>query len=475
MGNYIYVSTTGKGILKITKDGKIIDIHSSEEIFGKNSPAQITKILPGRADSLWIASLNSGVSLYDVKNRTAIRHDLINKINKALVSQNVYDIFRDESENIWFGSNDGLVVYVSGSNQVFHYGTGNSSIPADRITSIYQTSDDTYWIGTFFGMSKARKTSIKSVTPENSSLSNSSVNAFAFTDDGAVWVGTDDGLNKRNNAGTDFTWFNTYTKTKISDDVVMSLFSDEDSLWIGTFSGGANKLNLTTLEVETFQSDPSDPTTIGSNGITSFLRTDADQLIVGTYEGGLSIYNEESKSFTRHNSRSDSPSPISNDNVLALFQDSLGFIWVGTENGLNLFKPSEGTFRTFYYKRGVEDTLSSNMVWSFHEDKQGDLWIGTNGGGLSVWQFEDRKILKPSFKHLSEDKSLPSSSIFGIEGGADGEIWLSHNKGITRITRDGENVRHFRKIDGLQDTEFNMGASAKSPNGKDLFWWAFRL
>lgn len=465
----IFVSATESGIFKIDSSDSIVDQYSDAEIFVSTDRAQITKINPTETGDLWIASLNAGVANFDISNKKNKNSSTSDKINKSLGSETVYDIFIDDSENIWFGGNSGLVVYSPTRDRVLQYGTNNSAIPADRITSIYQSSDNTYWVGTYYGLSKARETSIKKHTPENSSLSNASVNAFAFTDDGTTWVGTDNGLNRREKGSKKFSWINTFTTPQLTDNAVMSLLATNESLWIGTFSGGANKLDLQTMEIEAFQFDPSDSSSIGANGVTSFLATQKGDLIIGTYEGGLSILDKNTKSFKRFNTQSNQDSPISNDNVLALYQDSLGYIWIGTENGLNYFDPNKESFTHFYNERGKENTLSSNMIWSFHEDEEGTLWIGTNGGGLNQWRLEDRQALKQEFTHFSENATLPSNSIFGIEGGPNNALWLSHNRGVTKITTDGKQIRHFREIDGLQDTEFNMGASATSPTGEIFF------
>jgi len=469
INNAVFVSATEGGILKLDRSDSIVDRYSDSEIFTANNRAQITKITPTKTGDLWVASINAGIANFDVSNRKIKNSSLSSRINKSLDSETVFDIFVDRARNVWFGGNSGLVIYSQDSDEVHQYGTNNSEIPADRITSIYQSSDETYWIGSYYGLSKARRTSIKKFTPENSSLSNASVNAFAFTDDGTIWVGTDDGLNRKENGNQHFNWINTSTKPQLTDNAVMSLLAVGDSLWIGTFSGGANRLDLRTMEIETFQFDASNPGSIGANGVTSFLATKAGDLIIGTYEGGLSIFEQESNRFKRFNTQSKQSSRISNDNVLALYEDSLGYIWIGTENGLNYFDPTTETFKHFYNERGKKNTLSSNMIWSFHEDEEGTLWIGTNGGGLNQWRLEDRRALRPEFTHLSENVTLPSNSIFGIEGGANHDLWLSHNRGVTKISVDGTGIRNFRKIDGLQDTEFNMGASATSPNGKIFF------
>lgn len=465
----ILVSTTEIGILKLNQSGLLVDVYAETEIYPSSERPQITKVTPKLNGDLWIASLNAGVAYFDVNNRKPKDIDLASRVNELLDSETVYDIFIDDEKNTWFGGSNGLVIYVSKVDRLMQFGTNNSPIPADRITSIYQSSDNTHWIGTQYGLSKARATPIQSYTPENSALSNSSVNAFAFTDDGTIWVGTDDGLNFKKYSGSKFNWLNTRSFPSLTDNAVMSLLAAGDTLWIGTFSGGATRLDIVSKEMDVFQHNASDAHSIGSNGITSFLATKEGFLIIGTYEGGISILHSESDTFERWNSKSNTEVPLSNDNVLALFQDSLGYIWIGTENGLNLFDPIKKTFTQFFNERGKENTLTSNMIWSFHEDGDGTLWIGTNGGGVNLWMLEDRRLLKPFFLPFSQNEALPSNSIFGIEGGLNNDLWLSHNRGISKVTKNGEHVRHFRKIDGLQDTEFNMGASATSPTGKIFF------
>ncbi|WP_297101098.1 two-component regulator propeller domain-containing protein [uncultured Draconibacterium sp.] len=69
---------------------------------------------------------------------------------------------------------------------------------------------------------------------------------------------------------------------------------------------------------------------------------------------------------------------LSQSVVNCLFQDSLGFIWVGTQNGLNRFDGEN--FRVYRYLPNDSLTLSNNWIYAISEDRQGNLWIGTKGG-----------------------------------------------------------------------------------------------
>ena len=83
---------------------------------------------------------------------------------------------------------------------------------------------------------------------------------------------------------------------------------------------------------------------------------------------------------------------LSNDYVIALFQDSLGLIWIGTESGLNRFDPTNNSFESYFSDSSNPNSISSDMVWAFYEDNDKQLWLGTKGGGLNRWDSEDRAL-----------------------------------------------------------------------------------
>ena len=69
---------------------------------------------------------------------------------------------------------------------------------------------------------------------------------------------------------------------------------------------------------------------------------------------------------------------LSQSVVNCLFQDSKGFIWIGTQNGLNKFNGY--TFEIYTSNPTDTSTLSNNWIYSIDEDAEGNLWIGTKGG-----------------------------------------------------------------------------------------------
>jgi len=71
---------------------------------------------------------------------------------------------------------------------------------------------------------------------------------------------------------------------------------------------------------------------------------------------------------------------LSQSNVTCILQDHLGFMWIGTQNGLN--KYDGYAFTICRYNPADSNSLPNNHIKAMVEDSSGTLWIGTWGGGL---------------------------------------------------------------------------------------------
>jgi signal transduction histidine kinase/ligand-binding sensor domain-containing protein/DNA-binding response OmpR family regulator len=74
---------------------------------------------------------------------------------------------------------------------------------------------------------------------------------------------------------------------------------------------------------------------------------------------------------------------LSQGNVTCIMQDSRGFMWFGTRDGLNRYDGYE--FIAYKNEPGNANTPSHNMITCLIEDKKGNIWIGTGGGGLDFF------------------------------------------------------------------------------------------
>jgi ligand-binding sensor domain-containing protein len=99
---------------------------------------------------------------------------------------------------------------------------------------------------------------------------------------------------------------------------------------------------------------------------------------------------------------------LSNNDVNTLIQDKTGFIWFGTEDGLNRFDGYD--FRVFRNDPSDSNSISNNSVWALLEDKQGSIWIGTKDEKVSIFN----PITTISFS--IPEASFISLKIFGALG-----------------------------------------------------------
>ena len=121
---------------------------------------------------------------------------------------------------------------------------------------------------------------------------------------------------------------------------------------------------------------------------------------------------------------------LSQTTVLCVFQDSRGFLWFGTEDGLNRYDGL--SFKTYKYDPADSGSLPNNMVWAVVEDSQGDLWVGTEGGGSRALGPPDRPL-------RARRGRRPASRVRALWLGADGVLWIGTKaRGLPRLdTRGG--------------------------------------
>jgi len=108
--------------------------------------------------------------------------------------------------------------------------------------------------------------------------------------------------------------------------------------------------------------------------------------------------------------------------IMAIVQDAQGFLWFGTEDGLDRFDGYE--LRHFIHGRADSGTLPSNWIAALARDPSGRLWIGSDGGGL-VWR--DASLGEFRLPTASDGQPLfePSARIRAIHVDRGGRLWIA--------------------------------------------------
>jgi signal transduction histidine kinase/CheY-like chemotaxis protein/streptogramin lyase len=132
---------------------------------------------------------------------------------------------------------------------------------------------------------------------------------------------------------------------------------------------------------------------------------------------------------------------LSQATVNDALQDSQGFMWLATENGLNRYDGVE--VRRYYRERDKPDGLASDFIWAIDEDRAGNLWLATEGGGVAVWN--RRTDTFRSYRHVRGDaQSLSSDSIRNLLIDRNGQVWIAtRDEGLNRLDPATGKVTRF--------------------------------
>jgi ligand-binding sensor domain-containing protein len=160
---------------------------------------------------------------------------------------------------------------------------------------------------------------------------------------------------------------------------------------------------------------------------------------------------------------------LSNPHVSCILQDSRGFLWIGTEDGLNRFDGYDVTV----YRNNTSDTTSllKNAIIKIYEDSRGLLWVSTGNGGLHVYNRE-----QDNFRRLSQYSFNCEITEFHEDSTS---VWLggvrNHKAFVERIDKANGRRQYYNFFDSchpvrslirISDHEFWVGIHE---NG--LFRW----
>lgn len=138
---------------------------------------------------------------------------------------------------------------------------------------------------------------------------------------------------------------------------------------------------------------------------------------------------------------------LSQSNVKCILQDSRGFMWFGTRDGLNRYDGYKFTV----YKNDPENvnSLSNDFISDIIEDKKGNIWIGTVGGGLNRYDFKKNRFTR--YKNDPKDlNSISSNLITCLAKDRSGNLWIgTDDAGLIRYNEASNKfTRYEPKNDG---------------------------
>ncbi|MFD2203149.1 two-component regulator propeller domain-containing protein [Shivajiella indica] len=430
--------------------------------------------------NIWIGTLNKGIWVLPSSSLQPI--SLSEYFNNQENQENmILDIMVDSKQRIWaatYGNGIALIQPESKEIQYFNYSKQNPrSLHYDDILCIFEDYTGTLWFGSdgaglSFYDSYLEKFNFfhNQQVPEDIHID--VVRAIYVDEFEQVWLGTSGkGLTKydpRTNSWKTFT-HNPNESNSIASNRVMSLEGDgKGNLWIGYQDEGLSIFNIQSGKIQHFNQETF--IKLPATTIWKILKDGQNRFWLGTRNSGLIQFSPNQGVIAHFFHDPDQPySSIPDNNVRAIIESGSNEFWIGTENqGIAKLNLPTGKFQQIRHQPNNPKSLSSNNIKSLHLAEDNILWVGTNGAGLNRLDLNSMEV-----GIINTASGLSNDVIYGILPDNRGNLWLSSNKGITKVetlkNEDGSfPITNYSNYDGLA-TEFNTGAYFKTNDGTLYF------
>jgi len=447
------VRNAGNSMAVATDDGiRMVNMNDHKVSFSSKGYEVLSLYYDSEVELLWIGTFNHGIKMFNTSSHKMLQAPKL----EGLTNKPARSIERLDGGTMLIGV-DGLGVYgssrsgdkvwlmmeASDSEVGYLHGNGVYDILRDRWGNVL--------IGSYSGgVDIAIPTGgvCEQMMHERmnaKSLVNDHVNCVLQTSHGKLLMGTDDGVSITDRKKT--SWAHTF-RGKI---VLGMLETTQGRILIATYGDGVYELNgdgsckqLYSLSEGTLKTDY----------VYSFYEDKDHNIWIGCLNGDMvEIKANGDKKYY----------PV--DNVQAITGLPDGRIAVATVNGLYFIND-----KTSHVSKALK--LSSEYAFDFNQyildiyvDHFGRLWIATDGGGIIECNLDGSDA-----HQYTVNEGLPSNNCNTIEEDDNGKIWISSDRGIAFISRNGDErkITNISYILGIE-REYIRGAVQKTADGCLLY------
>jgi len=400
------------------------------------SDDSVVHIYEDREGRLWIGCFQGGINRFDRESGTFVRHQYDSRDPHSLAAGAVKRIHQGPSDILWVALMTGQIDKYDCWYKPFilyqHDAYVPGSLSSNVVLPIYEDRRGTVWIGTGTG-----------------------------------------GLNRFNRETETFTCYTTEPDDpqSLPSPFVTAIFEDSSgTFWVATSDSSQAVLNLFDRDAEVcarrYRHDPDDEgSLISARSIRCIIedRDDPNILWLAAPGGGLEKFDKKAERFEHYLPPTESSDDLARKAVWQIHEDEDGFIWIVNLNpdssGLMRFDKKSETFRPY-----AQDSDSiSDIAHAIFEDSAGHLWLGTDHG---VNRF-DRET--GTFTRYTTADGLPDNLVYGIQEDDEGFLWISTNNGLVKFDPGTETFTTYGQKDGLQGDAFFYSACAKTRDGELWF------
>lgn len=405
-----------------------------------HDPPQIQRLQARRAGGFWLPTL-AGLHSLDGDLLTPQRVGPAAPISRVL---------EDAQGQLWLGADPQRLLRWDGDRaEALERRDG---LPSGRIAALLGDHEGNLWLGTNGGLVRLHAAPFSAIT-ERQGLSDPYVRALLERADGSVVVASAGGLDLLREGRVQPQPAEWPAELRVRP--TLSLAEAPDGrLLVGTTADGAWALGPNGLQ--RLQA----PVGIGANQVRAILADPDGSVWYGSTSGLSHCTAERCRRYTTDDG-------LSGQYITALSRDPDGRLWVGSSIGAS--RQTAAGFQPLQLPDGI-----SRSVFGFHVDRAGRRWL-VSDGGLGLIEGERVRLLGAA-------QGLIDDAVFTLLDDADGQLWLSSNRGIQRVDpeqalavldgrRERLEGRRYGRADGLPVAQANGGSQPAGIRTRDGRLW----
>lgn len=416
----------------------------------------IFSLFEDETQTLWIGTLNSGLSRLDPARNKFHHHTYSPIDDKSISDPQVHTFYENSDGNIWIGSQTGVDLW-NREEGTFDRLFSAGSLVNERITSILEDDQNRMWIatrGNGLYRSDPGKSDFTQLLYADKGFFVALIN-FLFEDSSnRVWIATHaDGLFYYESERNDFINVPLNSPLGLENRVNYIYEDQQNEIWVATYSSliriKDNKL------VSSYINKNGEQRLHDVTAVTVRL----GEVWIGTSNNGICVLQNKDTDFFECFNELDG---LPNNSVAGMLTDKSGYIWVSTKNGISRFNPDQKKFRNYSENDGLQD-IEFNVGSAFKTSDYEFFFGGINGfNHFYPSEIKDPVTIPTVVIRDINILSKSDSSVY--EPGISSEINLKSDENFFTISfsvldfTDPENNLFQYKMEGL-DTDWSVASN----------------